>query len=212
MTVLEVVERTVIDKGKSVFIFKSLYMTESRKSMPRVKMTQVNAEYIRAYFIENDYSQETVSISIGKAKTYVNCCLAKGDMEDVALRFVCSLTGMDYGKATSKPKKKDNDVFESLKADPHVPIKFAVEKAAGSIEESITVVDSDIQDLGKIQTDILRNIRDTRSQIVEELKNLNKSMAELMSLLRSMGSENRTFHVNTNNKLVEMNNRMTSGR
>ena len=85
-------------------------------------------------------------------------------------------------------------------------------KEEGDAMDAAELIVSYIQDVGKINSDIVREIRGLREQENEEFLKVSATLTETLSLLRSMATDNRNIHTTINNKLVEMNNRMTSGK
>lgn len=159
---------------------------------PLERCITFNVEYVRNGVKSAGKNMRILSESVGMSKNALSACLNSGRIDKLFLRYLCAELGLDYDRATTLPEEK--------------PVS-----TVGAMDTAELIV-SYIQDVGKINSDIVREVRETRGKTDEALVKLNGTLTELLALLRSMSSENRQYHTNINNKLVELNNRFTSGK
>ena len=160
---------------------------------PTDRCITFDVEYVRNGVKSAGKNMRILSENVGMNKNALSACLNSGRIDKLFLRYLCAELGLDYDRATTLPEEK-----------PVAP--------TGGAMDTAELIVSYIQDVGKINSDIVREVRETRGKTDEALLKLNGTLAELLALLRSMSSENRQYHTNINNKLVELNNRLTSGR
>lgn len=147
------------------------------------KMENLNRSYINEFFKQHGLNKSKLGSEMGCADSYISMCLSRGTMGKTELLFLCDKTGVDYEKATSTEK----------------PVKDC-----GSDMAEIIV--SYIQDVGKIQDDTRREVRETKAMLKETLDKLNNTLHDLDVFLRNSGAEARTWHVSTNNTMQAMTN------
>lgn len=69
--------------------------------MPIKKPVSINPDYLKQKIRESGLSESGASVKMGFEKPYVTTCLAKGVMNETALRLLCTIVGADFGEATS---------------------------------------------------------------------------------------------------------------
>ena len=161
--------------------------------MVREEMVYINAEYMNEMIKAAGKTKDGLSQEMGFGRSYLNNAQARNKMQKLSAKYLCAVMNGDYEKLTTMPKVKER-------------------KPVGNETDTAEIIVSYIQDVGKINSDIVREIRELRQQEHEEFMKVSAALTETLSLLRSMATDNRNIHTTINNKLVEMNNRMTSGK
>ena len=174
----------------------------------------INAAYLDELISGNDWNKAELCRELGYSVSYLNYCLTSGRMDVTAARYACVLLNGNYENLTKRPApKKKTAPKKNATMDVTKAIVRATDiKEEGDAMDAAELIVSYIQDVGKINSDIVREIRGLREQENEEFLKVSATLTETLSLLRSMATDNRNIHTTINNKLVEMNNRMTSGK
>ena len=146
---------------------------------------EINSKYIDSFIKKNGMSRREVSRSIGTEGNYVTNCLLKGTMNKSILLFMCTLTGMDYKEATTIGKADKPETVST---------------------ENAELLISYIQDVGKIASDIVREVREDRTKTTEMLGLIYKELHELSTYLKSETVDKRQTHSAINNACQTMNN------
>lgn len=160
----------------------------------------VNESYIRAYFKENNINLRQESLNIGKSKAYLSNAIAKRELDKTAMLLLCHNTGMDFGSATAKEEPEK----ALVKTDTAAVSGGGV--TPSELRELTELVISYIQDLGKIHTETLRELKETKLLIKEMTEKHNREFHELDIYLRNSGAEARKSREAMNNNLVNISN------
>lgn len=149
----------------------------------------INVEYLRERLKASGKKAADVSKEMGFAGNYLSVSFAEKRMNDTALRLLCSVIDADYGKAKEdrQATKPAADVTGGVTAD--------------ELKELTELVVSYIQDVGKIQSDVVRELRELKTKQIEQEEKLNKTLHELDVFMRNEGAANRQFYKTVNNYL-----------
>lgn len=132
------------------------------KRGPYKETAILDSEYIKGFLKEHGFVQRNVSLKMGYHSNYLADCLNKKAMRKRDLTFLCLLTGMDEKDATIVKQEKTNDQVAN--------------------DENCEIIVSYIQDIGKIQTELLRTIKEEHEEIM-------KTMSEIMETLKDFKVE-----------------------
>lgn len=150
--------------------------------------------YVREEIKASGKTVTGIARELGIVPASLRTCMTRGKANKMTVLCLCNILGLDYERVTTiKPEQKDTAIPQ--------------DKAAGSgititeINELVEIIVSYIQDVGKIQSDIIRELREMRTKEAEQLEKLNKTMHELDVYLRNEGAENRGFHKTVGNYL-----------
>lgn len=173
--------------------------------MKRNNQTQrvyVNKDYIREYCKENGISLKQASIDIGKSRSYLNSVAFKSEEIDMTtMLLLCHVTGMDFDEATKKVVPVEPaPVHKAVQA---VPVSTVTQD---DLKELTELVITYIQDLGKIHTDTLRELKETKSMLKESIDKQQREFHELDVHLRNIGAEARKSREAMNNTLNKTHN------
>lgn len=167
------------------------------------KLIPINAEYIRDNIKGKGLTYTDLSIQMGKEQSYISYCLRRAEMAPAEIKFLSLLTGMDEVQMKVIPKLNPVSASDLLKEDEKPSDAF---KTYAAINENTELVISYMQDLGKIQTEILRELKETRNLIKEMTEKHNREFHELDIYLRNSGAEARKSREATNNNLINIHN------
>lgn len=160
----------------------------------------VNKAYIREYLRDHGLQATKVSEAIGKSKTYISGTIYQVDEIDMTVMLLlCHVTGMDFDEAT----KKAAPVMPAPETPQSVPTGSVTPE---ELKELTELVISYIQDLGKIHSDVLRELKETRGMLKEVLDKHNREFHELDVYIRNAGAEARKSREATNNTLSKTHN------
>ena len=158
-----------------------------------MKNVYVNGEYIHNFLKEKRLNLSGVSRDMGFSKGYIQNALALDKMDTLALKYICQTTGMDYEVATTPPGKAEEN-------------KATGNQGTAMSMEAAEIVVEYMKDLGKILSDIIREVREDRTQNVEQLNGIKKELHELSVSLKSgnaeMAQKTRAIH----NAIHQINN------
>ncbi len=160
----------------------------------------VNESYIRSHFKENNLNFRQESINIGKSKAYLSNAIAKHELDKTAMLLLCHNTGMDFVTATDKEEPEK----ALVKTD--APAVAGGGVTPSELRELTELVISYIQDLGKIHTETLRELKETKLQIKEMTEKHNREFHELDIYLRNSGAEARKSREAMNSNLSMIHN------
>lgn len=155
----------------------------------KVKMVPVNATYIREYLAEKGLKQAKLGEELGYGKSYMQTALARGVLPMAQIKALCVVTGMDYKKATTVEKHAEKV------ADTGGGVTIA------ELRELTEMIISYMQDLGKIQSDILRELKDMKIREKEHQEKMYNTLHDLDIYIRNAGAEARKSRITTNNNL-----------
>ena len=121
-----------------------------------VKPVPINVDYLKSYCYQKRLKVTDISLSMGMSKAFISKCIYEGKMLPSNIKHLCMLTGMDEGellkcnvKDEQKPSVADDKLTETMTQNTELVITY-------------------IQDLGKIHSDLLREVK--------ELKELEQSV------------------------------------
>lgn len=166
-------------------------------------MVHVDAKYVKKYFKENHLVQGQESVNIGKSYSYLSVVLPKGEIDKTALMLLCHNTGMDYDRATSKDTEK---VSVKAKGGTHSEPVIAQGVTSEELKELTELVITYIQDLGKIHSDTLRELKETKTLLKEVTDKHYREFHELGIYIRNAGAEARKSRETMNNTLSTTHN------
>lgn len=149
---------------------------------------EINPVYLKEAIKKVGKTAAQVSREMGLDGNYLSASFNRKTMSDTTLRFLCTLIGADYKTATTMEDKK-----------PKEPQVGGV--TSDELKELTEIVISYIQELGKIESDIIRELRELRTLQKEQGEKLNKTAHELDVFIRNEGAESRSFHKTVNNYL-----------
>lgn len=160
----------------------------------------INQEYIRKYFAEHNLALQTESKGIGKSRSYLHAMFKLGSMDKTGMLLLCHNTGMDFEKATALPVKKEATIsIKNTNTHSEPAITQGVTKE--ELRELTELVISYMQDLGKIHSDTLRELRETRTALKEVLDKESRELHDLSIYIKNSGAEARKSRETTNNNL-----------
>lgn len=119
-----------------------------------VKVIKIDTDYIRQFMKDNKKRLDRLSTEMGHAHAFMTQRLQAGQMQISDVKLMCLLTGM-----------KEEDVKK--KEEPAPPDKSA------DLMQAAELVVSYIQDLGKIESDMLREIKELREDLKTALTLMN---------------------------------------
>lgn len=164
----------------------------------QTQKVHINEKYIREHFKINKLNFAQESRNIGKSNAYLSQMISTGAIDKTAMLLLCHNTDMDFVKATESPAQK------AVKKEETLPATGGVTQ--GELRELTELVVSYIQDLGKIHTETLRELKETKLQIKEMTEKHNREFHELDIYLRNSGAEARKSREAMNNNLVNIHN------
>ena len=127
----------------------------------RVKL---DSGYIRKFFKDNGLSIRGMSREMGKKEAYLESRLYSRTMALSDFKLMCLMAGMKEEDKQAEPEKK-------------VDVK-------GCIDENTELVISYIQELGKIQTELLRELKEMKKDQKEQLEAISGKMTDLVSFIK----------------------------
>lgn len=162
----------------------------------------VNEEYIREYFKKHDLSLTKVSEDLGKNRSYLNSVAFKsGKVDKTVMLLLCNLTKMDFEEATQeRTVAKEKPAQKTVQA---VPVSTVTQD---DLKELTELVITYIQDLGKIHTDTLRELKETKSMLKEAIDKQHREFHELDVYIRNIGAEARKSREAMNNTMNKTHN------
>lgn len=119
------------------------------------KGTKVNTAYIKDYLSKSGGKVTALSKEMGHEQSYLTNMLKKGSIPQPELKLLCLITGMDEKKVTQMDA---------------VP-----EKQEALSDQNTELIISYIQDLGKIHTDMLREIKELKEMLGKSLTDIHES-------------------------------------
>ena len=119
------------------------------------KGTKVNVSYIKNYICEKGLKITTLSKEMGHEQSYLTNMLKKGSIPQQELKLLCLITGMDEKNVTQ--------------------MKTVPEKQEALSDQNTELIISYIQDLGKIHTDMLREIKELKEMLGKNLTDIHES-------------------------------------
>lgn len=164
----------------------------------------INGKYVRQYFKAQHLSLASESVNIGKSHAYISMCLTRKDIDKTAMLLLCHNTGMDYKKATENDEKKTATV--QVKDGTHQDPVIKQGVTSEELKELTELVITYIQDLGKIHTDTLRELKETKTLLKEMTEKHNREFHELDVYIRNTGAEARKSREAMNNTLSKTHN------
>lgn len=164
----------------------------------QTQRVHVNKRYIRQYLKDHNLQATKISEAIGKSKTYLSGTVYQADEIDMTVMLLlCHVTGMDFDEAT----KREVPVEPTPKT---VSEGSAVTQDA--LKELTELIITYIQDLGKIHSDVLRELRETKAMFKEYIDKHGREFHELDVYLRNSGAEARKSREAMNNTLGKTHN------
>ena len=120
--------------------------------MNKQQTIKLNSDYIRNHLNETKQSRRNLSQKMGfDNPNYISAILHEGKMPAPNFKLMCILTGMDEEKATyTEPKKVEP---ETPSGEPDI---------TKTMNENTELLVSYMQDLGKIHTELLREIKELK--------------------------------------------------
>lgn len=123
-------------------------------------IVKLDSKYIRETLKTTGHQTTALSKEMGHDGSYISACLKTGRMPCTEYRLMCLLTGLDTNRAQLTEKTKEQ-----------------------ASDENCEIIVSYIQDLGKIDSEILRTMK-------EEHEALMKAITELTDTLKDLKVEN----------------------
>lgn len=167
------------------------------------RLIPINAEYIGTYINDHSFRRTALSEEMGYDKAFLGKCLKRAEMAPADIKFLSLLTGMDEKQMKVVPKLNPVRACDIPDAIPDVSDAF---KTYSAINENTEIVVSYIQDLGKILSDTLRELRETKAMFKEYIDKHGREFHELDVYLRNSGAEARKSREAMNNTLGKTHN------
>lgn len=166
----------------------------------------INAKYVRQYFKAQHLSLASESVKIGKSNGYLSVCLTRKEIDKTAMLLLCHNTEMDYKKATEKEVAEKKTATVQVKDGTHQDPVIKQGVTSEELKELTELVITYIQDLGKIHTDTLRELKETKTLLKEMTEKHNREFHELDVYIRNAGAEARKSREAMNNTLSKTHN------
>ena len=166
----------------------------------------INGKYVRQYFKANHLSLSSESLNIGKSHAYISMCLTKKEIDKTAMLLLCHNTEMDFKKATEKETVEKKTASVQVKDGTHQEPVIKQGVTSEELRELTELVITYIQDLGKIHTDTLRELKETKTLLKEMTEKHGREFHELDVYIRNTGAEARKSREAMNNTLSKTHN------
>lgn len=154
------------------------------------QLVTINSEYIREAFKNKNISQRGMSIALSLQSNSISASLTQGSMPEDRLEKICAILDIPIEKA-------------KITAD---------EKSQVGVEQpSKKDVISYICDIGKIQTDILREIKELHDSMTKLLTAVNTNVIDTTSELHQVAEGVKNHSVATNQNMNKIHNLMKYG-
>lgn len=123
-----------------------------------MKLVNLNVEYIKEQIKAKGIRQIDLGPKLGHNKSYVSSAFYSKTMPQAEFSLLCLLIGADEKKArmTSGGEKKEQ-----------------------TSDENCEIIVSYIQDLGKIETEMLRQMRDEHEAVMKVLNEISETLKDL---------------------------------
>ena len=167
----------------------------------QTQKVHINGKYIREHFKKHGLNLAQESRNIGKSNGYLHQILKAGSVDKTAMLLLCHNTDMDFVRATAKEEPLKKELSEK-----DTPTNSTGGVTPGELRELTELVVSYIQDLGKIHTETLRELKETKLLIKEMAEKNQREFHELDIYLRNSGAEARKSREAMNNNLVNISN------
>ena len=148
--------------------------------------------------IKSDYIRENLPVplgtagkAVGNSDSWLGLALKKGLMRRPHLERLCDIYGLDIRQASAEEPKKEPKKKQDL---------------TEALTQNTELVTEYIKDLGKIQTDILRELKETRREQKELLEKLTKAFHELDVFARNFAPDMKAQHMKEANTLNILSN------
>lgn len=160
--------------------------------MAKTKLVDIDPVYIKEYLASKGISNPAAGQMVRRSSKFISSALNRRRIDEGILAFLCSMTGMDEERAKTIPQKKQK---EEPKEEPQ-------EKAADdALMLHTEMVVSYMQDLGKIQTDTLRELRELRHEQKELITKLTAELHELNVYIKNDAPASKGQRTAINNNL-----------
>lgn len=167
----------------------------------RIQKVHINQKYVKQYFKEHHLTQEKEPVGIGKSHSYLSVVIPKGEIDKTAMMLLCHNTGMDFKKAT-----EEETATILTKAAIHSNPVYTQGVSSEELKELTELVITYIQDLGKINSDILRELKEAKTALKELAEKHNREFHELDVYIRNAGADARKSRESMNNTLSKTHN------
>lgn len=155
--------------------------------------THIKSEVLKQAFLDRGLTQRGISVALGRQENHIASCLNIGKMDEDLLEKICVILGIPVDSVKKQPPEKR-------------------EKPQGGVTHGDQdKIISYICDLGKIQTDMLREIKELRNGIKELLTAVNTNILDGNTESHNAAENIKNFAVATNQNLNKIHNLMKYG-
>lgn len=152
----------------------------------------IKSEVLKQAFVDRGLTQRGISVALGRQENHISSCLNIGKMDEDLLEKICVILGIPVSDVKKQPPEKREKPQGGVKSDPDKIISY-------------------ICDLGKIQTDMLRELKELRNDIKELLAAVNTNILDGNTENHNAAENIKNFAVATNQNLNKIHNLMKYG-
>lgn len=183
-------------------------MTERNKQMEAITSVKINVDALKAAFKKAGRTYAEADRMFGLTTNRISSCMYQGSMRQDELERICMLLNVKFEDMKAKePEKLKEQKEPGVKAGGEAyeqAMLYAVTNASKQIV-------SYIQDLGKIQTDLLREIKELRADIRRANEASYTQADELAKQAHAAAEKAGNYYVAANGHLNKIYNQMKYG-
>lgn len=167
---------------------------------------KIDSTYIKGALKKAGIKHVTASRFLGMPDNGMSAALNRGSLRKETLDRLCSILDIPVEKciAIEKPKEETPTPEKDATSANDNAIQALI-FAIGQYHKDIV---SYLQDLGKIQTELLRSVKDMHKDLLEAQSVSNGKKDELITLLTDAKDCGKNFHVSCNSHLNKIFNQM----